>query len=225
MAARVSVFAHLSQVLPPSSVTGPEPVSVPSTGYSAVMEVIAGGAGTVLGGFHAEVTSRRPLLSRGTVIAQAREPDLVDDDVAEAARGSVQSFVPLEVPQFEIFLDPASPVIRPALGDDGRPVRPTPAIPARLRPGEHGKFIFTPVTGDKRLVHWVLTLDWHVPGQSPQAARWNLVVTGETGFWAFHPDGRERTPASVREAGADHWMPLFDPPGNSNLQQGSPNHY
>jgi hypothetical protein len=213
LAARLSVFAHLSQVLSPSSQVGPEPVYIPATGHCVVIEVIARTPGMVLGGFRAEVTDRRPLLGTGTSITLDRMPDLVSaDDLQQAARRSAESFVPLEIPQFEIFLDPVPPVIRPALDGDGSPVRPTPVLPARLREGEYAKFVFAPVTADDGLVRWAISLDWNVPGQSAKPVRWNLAVTGKTGFKTFSSDGSGAVPTSVREVGTDHWMPLFRQP-------------
>jgi hypothetical protein len=107
-------------------------MEIPVTGYSMVAEMVCrGNIDFRILGFRAEVMQQTPFQSDVTQIAMPPNPNRVSflpPDEEEIVRKSMEEFIPLEIPHFEILLDKHPPIIRPALKADGQPA-PYPAVP------------------------------------------------------------------------------------------------
>jgi hypothetical protein len=186
--ARISARAHLLHLLPASSTRGPEPVRVPVSGHSLVVEVQADP------GAHAEITALR---------AEVVERLPLDSDMAQHAVDGV----PLETPQFEVLLDAVPPIVRPTLGEAGQPLHPGITLPVEIPDdGQLLRLVLAPVTGDMGLLRWRLMVDLRCAGDHSQS--WDLLITGDTGWRTFLPGG-DAPRMTPPEKAADHWGPKF----------------
>lgn len=191
-ALRIHAYTHISQVIPPSSETGPEPTKIPVSGFSIIVEFACPGKDDVaILGFHAKVSQRTKLESSGVMLHQSPE---------------------LEPPQLEILLDENPPVIRPALKADGQPARALAPFPFTLHSGEQVKYFLAPVTHNPDLTAWSLYVRWQVHGEQNESLCGTLQTTGNTGFKTFSPGGKEPEPSPANMVDPGHWVVQYNLP-------------
>lgn len=203
LAARVSCRSNVAQVRNPSSDVGPEPVTVPVTGCSVMVELVAPGLDTVaVTGIGAEVTTTTDVDFDGVQVAMARMPDLIgSDDLVESTQRSVASYQPLDPPHFVALLDQSPPIVQVAHDSPQPPIE----LPLTLLPNDSVTFLVAPVTNDPRLMAWNLLIEWTVDS-TRNTIRWPLSVTGDTGYRTALPNGENR-PTPIRNIAPDHWSP------------------
>jgi len=209
LALRINAYSHLTHIINPSSQVGPEPMEIPVTGHSMIAEMVClGEFDYKIVGFRAEVIRQTSFQSDGTVIAMPPTPhrlSLLPPEEEELARKAMESFIPLEIPHFEILLDKHPPIIRPALKAVGLPARPTPQLPFTLHPDEYRSFYLAPVTHSSDLTVWSLYVMWECEGKRQESPYGTFQVTGQTGWTLLTPKGEPR-PAPVGQVVApDHW--------------------
>ena len=189
---RINAYTHISQVIPPSSETGPEPKKIPVSGFSVIVEFACLGKDDVtILGFRADVSQRTKMEPSGVMLHQSPE---------------------LEPPQLEILLDENPPVIRPALKADGQPARALAPFPFTLHAGEQAKYFLAPVTRNPDLAAWSLYVRWQVRGEQNETTCGSLQVTGNTGFKTFSPGGKEPEPTPANMVDPGHWVVQYHKP-------------
>jgi hypothetical protein len=204
---RIDVRSHLARLINPSSEIGPEPMLIPVTGYSMFAEMVCrGNIDFKILGFRAEVIQQTSFQSNGTMMARPPNPNrlsFLSPEEDELVRKAEETFIPLEIPHFEILLDKHPPIIRPALKADGLPARPTPQIPFTLHPNEYRSFFLAPVTHSPDLTVWSLYVIREFEGKLQESLYGTFPVTGDTGWMEFSPHAEPR-PALANEV-VDHW--------------------
>ncbi|HEX5441566.1 MAG TPA: hypothetical protein VFW76_11830 [Ktedonobacterales bacterium] len=191
-ALRIHAYTHISQVISPSSETGPEPTKIPVTGFSIVAEFACPGKDDVaILGFRADISQRTKLEQSGVMIHTSPE---------------------LEPPQLEILLDENPPVIRPALKADGQPARALAPFPFTLHSGEQVKYFLAPITQNPDLTAWSLYVRWQVRGEQNETLCGTFQTTGDTGFQTFSPGGKEPEPTPANMVNAGHWVVQYNVP-------------
>lgn len=214
LAMRITPYSHLSHIINPSSQVGPEPIEIPVTGYSMVVEMVClGKIDCRILGFRAEVIQQTSFQSEGTMIAlppNHNRISFLSPDEEELLQKAMEEFIPLEIPHFEILLDKHPPIIRPALKADGQPARPTPQLPFTLYTGEYRSFFLAPVTHSPDLMVWSLYVIWEFEGKRQESQYDTFQVTGYTGWSTLIPHG-EPSPIAVNQVAYDHWDIQYNP--------------
>jgi hypothetical protein len=191
-ALRINAYTHISQVIPPSSETGPEPTKIPVSGFSVIVESACLGKDDVtILGFRANVSQRTKMEPSGVMLHKSPE---------------------LESPQLEILLDENPPVIRPALKADGQPARALAPFPFTLHAGEQVKYFLAPVTQNPDLTAWSLYVRWQVRGEQNESLCGSLQTTGNTGFNTFSPGGKGPEPSPANMVDPGHWVTQHNVP-------------
>lgn len=206
-ATRMLGLTHISVRLLPSSEVGPEPLDIPCSGCNVYVDLMANGTvPVVLAALRAEVVSREELRPDGVVLAPLPGPAIsFAEDLADARRRGLENYRPMLMPDHEILLDEAPPVVRTAVGDTGHPIDPSSALPLTVPVGETRRVVVSPYTEDRRLLTWRLTAEVAYAGHHAEPA-WTLRTTAETTMLVFHPDDPEGRFSPAHEA-SDHWAP------------------
>lgn len=184
LAQRIQINTRLYHILNPSSQIGPEPMKIPVSGHSMVVDTVCcGNIDLLILGFRVEVTQRSSFEFDGTVL---------------------NTVSPLAIPHFEILLDGVSPLIRPVLKAGCSPAHPIPQLPLILHPAEHRRLFLAPVTHSLDLIEWSLYTIWDFQGERQESLSGTFQVTGDTGWRLCQPNGESRL-CYVQEAAPDHW--------------------
>jgi Flp pilus assembly protein TadD len=153
----------------------------------------------------AEVIDRAALAVDGISRAYRRLPDFaLSADLVQSYERSADSFRPLEIPHFEIHLDCAPVVMRPAWDSNGGPVREVRPFPLTVPASEEIRLVFAPITDDQRWVRWRFLANIECDGLTASPT-WQLTVTAETKMAIFRPHAKPEW-ASVRQFYPDHWQ-------------------
>ncbi|MGW4271050.1 hypothetical protein ACWEGQ_01450 [Streptomyces seoulensis] len=207
-ATRVLGLAHISVRLLPSSEVGPEPLDIPCSGHNVYVDLMADGTvPVVLHALRAEVVSREEFRPDGVVIDPPPGPSVsFAEDLADARRRSLENYQPMLVPDHEILLDETPPLVRTAVGDTGRPLYPSSALPLTVPVGEGRRVVVAPYTEDRRLLTWRLTAEVTYASNRAEPA-WTLRTTAETTMQVFTPGGTGGRFSPAHDV-SDHWAPV-----------------
>jgi hypothetical protein len=220
---RVTVHSNVYSFKSPSSEIGPEPLYVPATGHSMLLEVTCLRAGElVVRELQAVVAERKQISFDGVSVSTPPGSGIIlSEDLVEPVERARAAFRPVALPEFEILLDATPPLVRPALGPSGEPVRPTPELPIKLAVGDYASFTLAPITGDPRMVLWDINVVWDCDGLHTRSA-WRCTVTGSTGFRTFHPGGKAPTETPINHVSPDHWIVRYPPLEGADAQDWQP---
>lgn len=192
----VHTRSHVTLTMSPGSGVGPEPVHVPLTGHNLSFTVRANESqALIIRAVRAEVVGQAPLVPDSAFMAHARMPDaVISPDLIESFERSVDAYLPLPAPHFEVLLDGDPATVRAVEDGLGFPM----TVPA----GQAVDVMFAPVTGNPNHLVWRLVAEIEVDGVRTTLTC-PLTVTAWTAMARYASGGT--APTSIVGPPHGHW--------------------